>query len=72
MPRLQLAIAVVLVLSSVASFSALFVARRTERNIQLPVYVDREAEYDAFDVLKAEDIIDGYPVNAESFWTRVR
>ncbi|KAF8178262.1 multidrug resistance-associated ABC transporter [Pholiota molesta] len=72
MPRLQLAIAVVLVLSSVASFSALFVARRTERNIQLPVHVDREAEYDAFDVLKAEDIIDGYPVNAESFWTRMR
>jgi hypothetical protein len=72
MPRLQLAIAVVLVLSNVASFFALFVVRRTKGNIQLPVHVDRGEEHDAFDVSKAEDMIDGYPVNAESFWTRVR
>lgn len=71
MPRLQLAIVVVLVLSSVASFFVLFVARRTEGNIQLPIHVAREAEYDTFDVSKAEDMIDGYPVNVESFWTQV-
>ncbi|KAF9479792.1 multidrug resistance-associated ABC transporter [Pholiota conissans] len=72
MSRFELAIAVVLVLSSAASFCATFVARKTEGNVQLPVFTEPGVEYDAFDVADVEDMVDGYPVDTEGFWTRMR
>ncbi|KAF8955330.1 multidrug resistance-associated ABC transporter [Flammula alnicola] len=75
MPRFQLPIAVVLAVSVLGSSIVFFLTRTTEGKIQLPTHVDSEdgePMHDAFDVTRAEDIVDGYPVDAENFWARMR
>lgn len=76
MPRYQLQIAVVLALSAVGSLLVFYFTRTKEGKIQLPTHVDESEETfygpDPFDVTKPEDIIDGYPIDADAFWTRVR
>ncbi|KAF7343123.1 ATP-dependent bile acid permease [Mycena venus] len=80
MPRYQLEIAIAL--NVAASCSALFFYRNRsrEREIQLPRYDDAphaepEDNYpdgDPFDVITAEDILDGYPLQEEKFWAQMR
>ena len=76
MPRFQLPIAVVLVVSIATSFVVFLLTRTTEGKIQLPTHVSEEdegtLEHDPFDVTNAEDVVDGYPIDAEGFWSRVR
>jgi len=76
MPRFQLPIAVVLVASVATSFIVFLLTRTTEGKIQLPIHVNEEDEeafkHDPFDVTKAEDGIDGYPIDGVTFWSRVR
>ena len=67
MPRFQLPIAIALVTSVVTSLITFYFTRSKEGKIQLPT----ANEHDIFDVLKPEDVTDGYPIDEESFWTRV-
>jgi hypothetical protein len=71
MPRFQLPIAIALVTSVVTSLITFYFTRAKEGKIQLPTTANRKNELDIFDVLRPEDVTDGYPVDEESFWTRV-
>lgn len=74
MPLFQFPIAVVLALSTVGSSIVFFFSRTTEGKVQLPI--DSEDDglhvYDPFDVIKPEDITDGFPIDEDKFWIRVR
>ncbi|KAF8879657.1 ATP-binding cassette transporter [Gymnopilus junonius] len=77
MPRFQLQTAAVLVSSAAASFIFLLLTRSEEGKIQLPSHVNvnedgEYAEHDPFDVTRPEDVIDGYPIEEEAFWRRMR
>ena len=71
MPRFQLPIAVALGASVVISLITFYFTRTKEGKIQLPTTANGQNERDIFDVLRPEDITDGYPIDEESFWTRV-
>lgn len=71
----QLAISTGLVV--VASFSALakVLLRHKEGEIKLPLSQNADTaalEHDPFDVATPEDVIDGYPLDEEDFWIKVR
>lgn len=70
MPLYQLPIAAVLAASAVTSFAAFLGTQPTEGKIRLTEGDDEQN--DAFDVTKPEDIIDGYPIDEQGFWSRVR
>ncbi|KAJ6552953.1 multidrug resistance-associated ABC transporter [Mycena capillaripes] len=80
MPRYQLEIAIGL--GGTAALSALFLYldRTREGKIHLPVHVLNPADTseetypdgDPFDVITAEDMLDGYPLDEENFWARMR
>jgi hypothetical protein len=75
MPRFQLPIAVVLIVSTALSFFVFILTRKTEGKIQLPTHANEDEEvlkHDPFDVTKAEDLADGYPIDEQGFWSRVR
>lgn len=76
MPRFQLPIAVILIVSTALSFVVFILTRRTEGKIQLPTHANEEDEevlkHDPFDVIKAEDVADGCPIDEQGFWSRVR
>ena len=71
MPRFQLQIAIALVTSVVTSLITFYFTRTKEGKIQLPTTANEQNEHDIFDVLRPEDVTDGYPIDEESFWTRV-
>jgi hypothetical protein len=74
MPQYQLPIAGVLAASTLASLVVFFLTRTPEGKVQLPIRVqdgDLVPAHDAFDVTKPEDIVDGYPIDEDKFWTRV-
>lgn len=68
MPRFQLPIVIALVISAVTSLITFYFTRTKEGKIQLSTAVN---ELDIFDVLRPEDVTDGYPIDEESFWARV-
>ncbi|KAF8802271.1 multidrug resistance-associated ABC transporter [Phlegmacium glaucopus] len=75
MPRFQLPIAVALVVSVVTSLLTFYLTRNKEGKIQLPISTDeanQQNERDIYDVTRPEDVTDGYPIDAESFWIKVR
>ncbi|EDR07940.1 multidrug resistance-associated ABC transporter [Laccaria bicolor S238N-H82] len=75
MPRFQLPAAGILAGSAFASLITFYLTRSPEGKIQLPTSVDASEEYlgsDPFDVTTPEDVIDGYPIQAEAFWCRMR
>ena len=71
MPRFQLPISVALVASVVSSLVTFYFTQTKEGKIQLPVSANERNEHDIFDVIRPEDATDGYPIDEESFWTRV-
>jgi hypothetical protein len=72
MPRFQLPIATALAAGVVISLLTFYLTRTKEGQIQLPTTVaDEQDEHDAFDVTRPEDVTDGYPIDADSFWIRV-
>lgn len=72
MPAFQLPTAVVLALSSTASTLVFFLSREKEGKISLPTDDSEDIQHDAFDVVKREDCVDGYPIDEEAFWRKVR
>lgn len=71
MPRFQLPIAIALAASVVISVLTFYLTRTRKGKIQLPATVDEHVEHDPLDVIRPEDLTDGYPVDAEKFWIRV-
>jgi hypothetical protein len=71
MLRFQLPISIALVTGVVTSLITFYFTRTKEGKIQLPVSANEQNERDIFDVLRQEDVTDGYPIDEESFWTRV-
>jgi hypothetical protein len=83
MPRYQLGIAIALAISAFCSailFFWLSPPSGGTGKIQLPVSSDSDDEFepelagenDLYNVTKAEDFSDGTPIDAESFWAKVR
>ncbi|KAJ6595567.1 multidrug resistance-associated ABC transporter [Mycena vulgaris] len=72
MPLYQLEIAVALGISAFFSGVFLFLNRPTEGKIQLPIHAEADTYEDAFDVTKPEDLVDGYPIDGDAFWARIR
>ncbi|KAF8205439.1 multidrug resistance-associated ABC transporter [Mycena galopus ATCC 62051] len=70
MPLYQLEIASALAISAFCSSVFLYLNRPTEGKIQLPLHSDFSD--DAFDVTKPEDILDGYPIEGEAFWVKIK
>lgn len=81
MPQYQLFVAIALIVAAACSF-AINILSRQEGQIKLPVYNDANEDdegllpsvdsKDPFDVTKAEDFLDGYPLHEEGFWKKVR
>lgn len=67
MPRFQLQIACSLIVSAVISVLTFYFTRTKEGKIRLPdPSVVEQSDGEIFDSLT-----DGYPIDEESFWTRV-
>ena len=70
MLRFQLPISFGLVTSVVTSLIAFYFTRTKEGKIQL-LTANEQNERDFFDIIRPEDVTDGYPIDGESFWKRV-
>ncbi len=76
MPCLEFEISVVLMVCVVGSVVVSWIVRKQKGNIRLPTHVEDEHlatgfAADPFNVTLPEDIVDGYPVDADEFWKRV-
>lgn len=72
----ELEVAIALAVAGCGSLIVLYVTRTTLGKIQLPTHFDETEDsilhiHDPFDVTTFEDIIDGYPVDADAFWASV-
>lgn len=79
MPRLEFEISVALVGCVLVSLVGLWITREKEGSVKLPVHVGDDdslgngsGEGDPFDVTKPEDVVDGYPIDEDGFWKRIR
>ncbi|THU79589.1 ATP-binding cassette transporter [Dendrothele bispora CBS 962.96] len=78
MARFQFEIAVLLAIFGTASFSAFLFnkVRAKDGKIQLPTHTEENGAEDLtpdpFDVTTAEDYLEGYPIEEEKFWKRMR
>ena len=80
MPQLQLTVSVFLVCCAILSGVTIFYQTRpADREVQLPINDDESSgmgdesqSKDPFEVTMPEDVIDGYPIAEQEFWTRVR
>lgn len=77
MPRFQLEIAIALAVSALTSIVAFYLCRSKDRKIQLPTTNGEDAELelegsDPFDVAQPIDLVDGFPIDEEAYWSRVR
>ncbi len=78
MPRFQFETSVALMVCVVGSGVVTWFVSEKEGKIRLPMHAEDErpasgfvAEADPFNVTTPEDIVDGYPVDADEFWKRV-
>lgn len=71
MPQFQLPVAVALAVFALLSAALFALSKPAEGKVQLPEIVRDATSHDPFDVIKAEDIIDGEPVDEKKFWSRV-
>jgi hypothetical protein len=75
MVRFELAVAITLASSACVSLIVFYLTRDQEGKVQLPTHVDESEHvlygHDPFDVTTPEDIIDGYPIDADAFWASV-
>ena len=74
MPKFQLEVATALVASALISASLLVFSKPEEGKVKLPQVANGGSESlnDPFNVTKPEDIVDGEPVDEDSFWSEVR
>ncbi|GLB42389.1 putative atp-binding cassette transporter [Lyophyllum shimeji] len=79
MPRFQLEVGIALATAALVSAGVFYLNRPREGKIQLPThagYEEFEDEahhgHDPFDVTKAEDVIDGFPIDGDAFWAKMR
>ena len=70
MLRFQLPISIGLVTSVVTSLIAFYFTRTKEGKIQL-LTANEQNERDFFDIIRPEDVTDGYPIDEGSFWKSV-
>lgn len=71
--RSQLPVAIALLVSATLSFAFLLKSKK-DGKLQLPIHADeddRPVGHDSFDITKPEDVVDGYPIDEEGFWSGV-
>jgi hypothetical protein len=76
MVRFERGVAITLAVSACGSLLIFYLTREKEGKVQLPTHVDESEHvlhgHDPFDITTPEDLIDGYPINADAFWALVR
>ncbi|KAG6854494.1 hypothetical protein C0991_006096 [Blastosporella zonata] len=75
MPRFQFEVWLVLATAALGSGAIFFLNRPREGKIQLPIHGTAdvlENIHDPFDVTKPEDVVDGYPIEGDAFWSKMR
>ncbi|KAF9450615.1 P-loop containing nucleoside triphosphate hydrolase protein [Macrolepiota fuliginosa MF-IS2] len=78
MPRFEFEASVVLAVCAVSSAVVGWFTREKEGTVRLPMHVGEEGNpagsggEDPFDVTRPEDVVDGYPLDADEFWKRMR
>ncbi|KAK7044499.1 multidrug resistance-associated ABC transporter protein [Favolaschia claudopus] len=72
MPLYQLEIASTLAISAFGSIICFYLNRPAEGKIQLPLHSEADNTDDAFDVMKPEDGVHGYPIEGEKFWAKTK
>lgn len=77
MIRFHLEIAVALFASVLGSLIVSYFTRPRDGKIQLPIHAGEslgtsEDSRDPLDVTTPDDIIDGYPIDEEKFWSQAR
>lgn len=74
MLRFELGVAITLAASTCCSLIVFYLTRDKEGKVQLPTHVNESSNvgHDPFDVTTPEDIIDGYPIDADAFWALMR
>ncbi|EMD35635.1 hypothetical protein CERSUDRAFT_85574 [Gelatoporia subvermispora B] len=73
MPPYQLEAAIALTVSAICSVVIYLATRKNEGKIQLPVIGDEEdPRQDPFDVTQPIDLLDGYPIDEENVWNKMR
>ncbi|KAH6918109.1 ATP-binding cassette transporter [Coprinopsis sp. MPI-PUGE-AT-0042] len=69
----QLEVSTLLASGAAASATALVWNTVQQNNkIQLPVNADDSFTRDPFDIVTPEDVVDGFPIDEEQFWARIR
>ncbi|KAG5650246.1 hypothetical protein H0H81_000167 [Sphagnurus paluster] len=79
MPRFQLEVSTALAISAFGSLIVLYFNRPKEGKIRLPTHGQTPERqdiptivHDPFDVTTPEDIIDGYPIEGDAFWAKMK
>ena len=76
MSRFELHVSLTLAASALASLLVFYSTRQKEGKIRLPTHVDESEDalrgHDPFEVTTAVDALDGYPIDPDAFWNRVR
>ena len=76
MPRFELEVSLTLAASALVSLLVFYSTRQKEGKIRLPTHVDESDDasrvHDPFEVTTAVDALDGYPIEPDTFWNRVR
>lgn len=85
MPPFQLAIGITLFACTLLSLTVVLLNKRSpDGKIQLPIHDHDDSEdavldgngeaesEDPFNIIKPEDMLDGYPIGEDAFWAKVR
>ncbi|KAG6812192.1 hypothetical protein H0H92_003997 [Tricholoma furcatifolium] len=78
MPRFQLEVCVLLAAAALSSAGLFYLNRPREGKVQLPTQGTLEplqgerVGHDPFDVTTPEDVVDGYPIDGDAFWSKMK
>jgi len=76
MPRFELGVSLILAASALVSSLVFYSTHQKEGKIRLSTHVDESEDalrgHDPFEVTTAVDALDGYPIEPDAFWNRVR
>ncbi|KAG6829812.1 hypothetical protein H0H87_010041 [Tephrocybe sp. NHM501043] len=78
MPRFQFEVWITLTTVAFGSGTIFFLSRPKEGKIQLPIHgtteelAEETSAHDPFDVTKPEDVVDGYPIDGDEFWSKMK
>ncbi|KAH0581287.1 hypothetical protein H2248_012386 [Termitomyces sp. 'cryptogamus'] len=78
MPAFQTEVCIALAAAGLGSGGLFYLNRPREGKLQLPIHAapevlaDETPDHDPFDVTTPEDVVDGFPIDGDAFWAKMR